>query len=74
VWKIQREVMAKALRTLYVKGDQEKKVLGDCPFCHRTLLTLELKVCFQIFCEPCWKSQVFALWPSNLPVARFFTM
>jgi hypothetical protein len=33
-----------AERTLWVKGDPGKKVLGDCPFCHRALLMLELKV------------------------------
>lgn len=26
-----------------VKGDGDKRILGDCPFCHRVLLTLELK-------------------------------
>jgi hypothetical protein len=37
--------MAQASRTIWVKGDPKKQVLGDCPFCHRSLLTLELKVC-----------------------------
>lgn len=29
--------------TAYVKGDPSSKALGDCPFCHRALLTLEAK-------------------------------
>lgn len=29
--------------TTYVKGDPATKSLGDCPFCHRVLLTLETK-------------------------------
>lgn len=29
--------------TLYVKGDPAGKKLGDCPFCHRVLLTVEAK-------------------------------
>jgi glutathione S-transferase len=29
--------------TLYVKGDPAGKKLGDCPFCHRVLLTVESK-------------------------------
>jgi hypothetical protein len=37
--------MTHAARTLYVKGDPVKGLLGDCPFCHRALLTLEIKVC-----------------------------
>lgn len=41
----QRGTAMSASRVLYVKGDPENKVLGDCPFCHRVLLTLELKVC-----------------------------
>eukprot|EP01025_Chloroclados_australasicus_P053834 TRINITY_DN6368_c0_g2_i1.p1 TRINITY_DN6368_c0_g2~~TRINITY_DN6368_c0_g2_i1.p1 ORF type:complete len:289 (-),score=30.25 TRINITY_DN6368_c0_g2_i1:210-1076(-) len=41
--KRQLSVMAQAARTIYVKGDPVNKILGDCPFCHRTLLTLELK-------------------------------
>lgn len=32
-----------ASMTCYVKGDPENQVLGDCPFCHRVLLTLEEK-------------------------------
>ncbi|KAK9865485.1 hypothetical protein WJX84_000058 [Apatococcus fuscideae] len=38
--------MASAGGPLYeawVKGDPTNKVLGDCPFCHRVLLTLEEK-------------------------------
>lgn len=27
----------------YVKGDPEAGILGDCPFCHRLLITLEQK-------------------------------
>lgn len=34
---------AKASLGIWVKGDPEQKVLGDCPFCHRVLLTLEEK-------------------------------
>jgi glutathione dehydrogenase/transferase len=29
--------------TLYIKGDPAAKKLGDCPFCHRVLLTAEAK-------------------------------
>lgn len=29
--------------TAYVKGDPVNSVLGDCPFCHRVLITLEQK-------------------------------
>lgn len=29
--------------TAYVKGDPETGVLGDCPFCHRLLITMEQK-------------------------------
>jgi hypothetical protein len=29
--------------TVVVKGDPDSGVLGDCPFCHRVLLTLEAK-------------------------------
>jgi len=28
---------------LHVKGDPKERTLGDCPFCHRVLLTLECK-------------------------------
>eukprot|EP00892_Ulva_mutabilis_P002503 jgi/Ulvmu1/12253/UM086_0046.1 len=38
-----RLVTMAASRIAYVKGDPENKVLGDCPFCHRVLLTLQLK-------------------------------
>lgn len=34
---------AKASLGIWVKGDPEEKVLGDCPFCHRVLLTMEEK-------------------------------
>lgn len=40
-----RSMMAQASRRIYVKGDPELGKLGDCPFCHRALLTLEIKVC-----------------------------
>lgn len=40
-----QSTMAQATtRTIWVKGDPNKQELGDCPFCHRSLLTLELKV------------------------------
>ena len=42
--KQSQQTMVKATRTIWVKGDPQKQVLGDCPFCHRALLTLELKV------------------------------
>ena len=42
--KQQQSTMAKATRTIWVKGDPQQQVLGDCPFCHRALLTLEMKV------------------------------
>ncbi|KAG2490960.1 hypothetical protein HYH03_010637 [Edaphochlamys debaryana] len=32
-----------AKTTIYVKGDPTTKTLGDCPFCHRALLTYEAK-------------------------------
>ncbi|GMH39707.1 hypothetical protein BSKO_07605 [Bryopsis sp. KO-2023] len=34
---------AKASLGIWVKGDPENKVLGDCPFSHRALLTMEEK-------------------------------
>lgn len=40
----QRLVAMSASRVVYVKGDPDNKVLGDCPFCHRVLITLQLKV------------------------------
>lgn len=39
-----RRTMVQASRSMYVKGDPEAGMLGDCPFCHRALLALELKV------------------------------
>lgn len=32
-----------ASMTCWVKGDPQAQVLGDCPYCHRVLLTLEEK-------------------------------
>ena len=40
-----RSVRTMASRSIYVKGDPVAGKLGDCPFCHRALLTLEIKVC-----------------------------
>lgn len=36
--------MARAERKIWVKGDPGTDTLGDCPFSHRALLMLELKV------------------------------
>lgn len=34
---------ASPVMTAYVKGDPDTNTLGDCPFCHRVLLTVEEK-------------------------------
>ena len=39
-----RSMRTRATFKMWVKGDPENNVLGDCPFCHRVLLTMELKV------------------------------
>lgn len=36
-------VRAMASLKIYVKGDPATKTLLDCPFCHRVLLTAEVK-------------------------------
>lgn len=41
--KVAARTMSVSALKIWVKGDPEKKILGDCPFCHRSLLTLELK-------------------------------
>ena len=47
--------------TLVAKGDPESNTIGDCPFCHRVLLTLAVKVRAQR--ELC----VFSAW-SDTPI------
>lgn len=37
------ESLVPAAMKCWVKGDPVQNVLGDCPFCHRALLTLEEK-------------------------------
>ena len=54
--RVRGAVMARAERKIWVKGDPSSNTLGDCPFCHRALLTLELKVSFSdivVRCEQC---------------------